>query len=297
MWLVIGAVFILSGLGLVWSVIGRKFPQLRLIDLSTLAKERHAQVKSRIMKDRFDRSMGRLKSRTGTAAARAKGRIGRAYEKLYRRLKRMEEKYEEESPTPPEAREARNNRLLAEAERLIEEERLEDAEERYIEVLRLDPHSIDAYRGLAEIYISQKAYDQAKEVLEFLLKLDKSDARAFERLGAVERFRGNFREAEARFLESISLAGNVASYRAELAELYLRTGEPEKAWEQLKIALEKEPYNPKYLDYFLEASILVGDAEAASEALEALETANPENQKLEDLRERVEELKKGGSSS
>lgn len=287
MWIVLGILLVIGGGYLMYSVIIKKFPQLKLIDLSTLAKERHAQVKSRIMKDRFDRTMGEMKTRASFRASGMKGRIGRAYEGVISRLRRMEEQYDEESPPKPAVRDAKIEKLLADAERAIQEERAEDAEKRYIEILRLDPHHIETYRGLAELYIEGKSYDQAREILEFLLKLDQNDDKAFGRLGAIEAFRGNFHEAEERFLKSIDIAGNVAAYRVQLAKVYLQTDEAKKAWYQLKKALESEPYNPKYLDYFLETSILVGDMDAAKEALNALEAANPENQKLEEFRERI----------
>lgn len=290
MWIVVGVIFVLGGGYLMYSVLVKKFPQLKLIDLSTLAKERHAQVKSRIMKDRFDRTMGEMKTKASSRAAGVKGRMGRAYAGMLGSLKKMEEKYDEEQPPKPAVRDAKIEKLLAEAAAALEAERVEDAEKRYIEILRLDPHHIETYRGLADLYIETRSYDQAKEVLEFLLKLNKDDDQAFGRLGAIEAFKGNFREAEERFLKSIDIAGNVAAYRVQLAKVYLQEDEPKKAWYQLKKALESEPYNPKYLDYFLETSILVGDVEAAKEALNGLEAANPENQKLEEFRERINNL-------
>ncbi|MGH9593790.1 MAG: hypothetical protein ACRD5L_11905, partial [Bryobacteraceae bacterium] len=60
--------------------------------------------------------------------------------------------------------------------------------------------------------------------------------------------------------------------------------------EQFRTALQSEPHNPKYLDYFLEASILVGDPDAAREALAALEDVNPGNAKLGEFRARIEAM-------
>ena len=60
--------------------------------------------------------------------------------------------------------------------------------------------------------------------------------------------------------------------------------------QQFRVALQAEPHHPKYLDYFLESSILVGDADAAREALSALEEVNPENAKLVEFRDRISEM-------
>jgi tetratricopeptide (TPR) repeat protein len=210
------------------------------------------------------------------------------YERAYGSLKRLEAKMDDGMAPSPETADPVAG--LEGAQKARQEERYEDAERLYIELLKRDAKHIDAYRGLAELYIDQKLYDQAAETLEFLLRLTGDDDRALGRLGQVEASRGNFQEAEARYLRSIEIAANATAYRAELGRVYLAAGEARKSQEQFRIALQAEPHHPKYLDYFLEASILVGDPDSAREALGALEEVNPENAKLEDFRARIEAM-------
>jgi tetratricopeptide (TPR) repeat protein len=288
MWNAIGIILVIAGIALIWSVLVKKFPQLKLIDLSTMAKERHAELKSRIMKERFDRSLGAFAGKTAAATAKASGRVKGLYERAYGSLKRLEAKMDDGMAPSPETADPVAG--LEGAQKARQEERYEDAERLYIELLKRDAKHIDAYRGLAELYIDQKLYDQAAETLEFLLRLTGDDDRALGRLGQVEASRGNFQEAEARYLRSIEIAANATAYRAELGRVYLAAGEARKSQEQFRIALQAEPHHPKYLDYFLEASILVGDPDSAREALGALEEVNPENAKLEDFRARIEAM-------
>lgn len=291
MWNVIGIILVAAGVALIWSVLVKKFPQLKLIDLSTMAKERHAEVKSRIMKDRFERSLGAIAGKTATVTAKASGRVKGLYERAYGSLKKMEARIDGGTTAAAKAAPAPDAAAgLAEAQKARQEERYEDAERMYIELLRHDAKHVDAYRGLAELYIDQKLYDQAAETLEFLLRLTGDDDRALGRLGQVEASRGNFQEAEARYLRSIELSSNATAYRADLGRVYLAAGEAKKAQEQFRTALQAEPHHPKYLDYFLEASILVGDPDSAREALGALEEVNPENAKLEDFRARIDAM-------
>lgn len=303
MWNILGIILIAAGIALIYSVLVKKFPQLKLIDLSTLAKERHAEVKSRIMKDRFDRSLGALQNKTSTAVEKASTRVKGLYERAYGSLKHMEAKMDGGGAPPvkarPMARPAAPKPAAAglpeptpfeAAEAARKDARHEEAERLYIEVLKRDAKDVDAYRGLAELYIDQKLYDQAAETLEFLLRLTGDDDRALGRLGQVEASRGNFQEAEARILRSIEVATDASVYRADLGRVYLASGETRKAFEQFRTVLQAEPHNPKYLDYFLEASILVGDRDAAGEALGALEEVNPENAKLTDFRTRIERM-------
>ncbi len=292
MWTVIGILLVLAGAALIYGVLVKKFPQLKLIDLSTLAKERHAAVKKRIMKDRFDRSLGRIQDKTTDAVDAASSRVMNWYEHAYDKLKRTEARLEGKLRRPSTAAEQarvaeRVPELLDQAEQARLEERFVEAEKFYIEALRADAKNVEAYRGLAELYVAQKQPDQAAEILEFLLRLHADDDRALGRLGQIEATRGNFQEAEARYLRSIELAVNASAYRVELGRVYLAEGEARKAADQFRTALQAEPHHPKYLDYFLEASILVGDADAAHEALKALEEVNPENAKLEEFRDRI----------
>lgn len=290
-WTLISIACVLVGAALVWSVLIKKFPQLKLIDLSTLAKERHREVKSRIIRDRFERSMGSFGTKADTTFSRARDGVSGLFARAHARLRQLERKFEREKPLDAEAGEARSTKLLNEAREHAGAERFGMAEECYIEILRIDPKRVEAYRGLADVYIAQKQYPQAKETLEYLVRLHADDESAFERLGAVETALGHFTEAEARFLQSIGLSANPAQVRVELGEAYLAMSEPKKAQEQFRLALGAEPYNPKYLDYFLEASIALGDAAGAEEALMTLETANPENQKLAEFRARIDALR------
>lgn len=298
MWNVLGIILIAAGGLLIYSVLVKKFPQLKLIDLSTLAKERHAEVKTRIIKNRFDRGLGAIQDKTATAVDKASSSVKGVFERAYGSLKRMESRMDggRRKPAKP-TRIATHATLMPDApsgletaEQARKEARYEDAEKAYIEVLKADAKDVDAYRGLADLYIEQKLYDQAAETLEFLLRLTGDDDRALGRLGQVEASRGNFEQAEARYLRSIELSANATAYRAELGKVYLAAGDAKRAFEQFRAALHSEPHNPKYLDYFLEASILVGDPEAARGALGALEEVNPENAKLEEFRTRIEAM-------
>jgi tetratricopeptide (TPR) repeat protein len=291
MWTALGIICLIGGLALIYTVMVKKFPQLKLIDLSTLAKERHAQVKSRIIQERFDRSMGKFQDKASAFGSGMFGKIRSAFERAHDRLRTMEKTIENQKPVPAEGREERLKKLLGEAQAGALEGRYDEAEGLYIEILRIEPKHAEAYRGLADLFIERKLFDQAKETLEFLVKLNSEDERAFERLGAIEALSGNYPSAEEQYLKSITLSANPATCRADLGQVYLQMDQPMKAHEQFRLVLQAEPYNPKYLDYFIETSILIGDAKSADEAFEVLETANPENQKLAEFRDRIDRLR------
>jgi tetratricopeptide (TPR) repeat protein len=248
-------------------------------------------VKARIIHDRFDRALGGFGQKANSAAGKVMARIGSGYAQLRSKLKTIEKSFEREHPLTPEEREAKIVGLLTEARANVKLERFGMAEEAVIESLKLDPKRVEAYRVLADIYQSQKLYEQAKQTLEYLIRLDNRDEAAYERLGAVESILGQWSEAEANYLQSIGLSAKPALVRTELGEVYLKMGDLAKALEQFQAALVDEPYNPKYLDYFLETAILLGDVVASEEAYAVLETVNPENQKLAEFRARIDNLR------
>lgn len=295
MWTAIGIILVAAGLALIYSVLIKKFPQLKLIDLSTLAKERHAEVKARIMKTRFDRGLGVIQDKTATVVGKAASSVKGVFERAQSSLKHAEARLDagrrkRVGNAGAGAGQRNSQTRLEDAEHARKEARYEQAERIYIEVLKSDAKNVDAYRGLADLYIDQKLHDQAAETLEFLLRLTGDDDRALGRLGQVEASRGNFAEAEARYLRSIEVSANATAYRAELGKVYLSAGDSKRAFEQFRTALHAEPHNPKYLDYFLEASILVGDQEAARGALGALAEVNPKNAKLGEFETRIDSM-------
>ena len=58
----------------------------------------------------------------------------------------------------------------------------------------------------------------------------------------------------------------------------------------IRKSLEIQPNSPKYLDFLLQVSIMVQDKKLANETLQSLAKVNPENQKLEEYKELVDEL-------
>jgi lipopolysaccharide biosynthesis regulator YciM len=161
------------------------------------------------------------------------------------------------------------NELLLEANRTVAEEKSAEAEEKYIAILELNPHHIAAYQGLIKVYIEMRDYRKARETARYLIKLltkKKSETYSSE--------------------EKHELAGiyEDLSYVYELEKKY------SSAATNSKRAAELEPNNPRFLDSLVKISILVKDKKAAQDAFNALKQADPDNQKLEELQETIEQL-------
>ncbi len=146
--------------------------------------------------------------------------------------------------------------LLREAEELYGQEKLEEAEKKYVSVISLDSRNIDAYEGLGGLYLRMKNYADAREAFSFILKMRKEDA----------------------------------SVETSLGEVALAEEKPELALKHFKKAIDRRPGNPKYLDFFIETAIIVGSKDDAWRGLRLMKETNPENTKIVDWERRIREL-------
>ena len=76
-----------------------------------------------------------------------------------------------------------------------------------------------------------------------------------------------------------------------LAELLLKVEQPEVAKESIVQAVELEPQNPKYLDLLTETAIICRDKDLALQSYNDLRGVNPDNQKLDGFKDRIDQLK------
>ncbi len=255
--LIIAAVSLLVILG----VLVRKIPALRVIDVKTIPEERERELKEKIIMEKLERSARnkwRVVAKVSGAAVRGASRVGRrAVQKLYA----IEQYYQKLNRSATEGQHAYPqetiSKMVDEAEKYIREEEYIPAEKIYIDIISHNPRSVDAYEGLGNMYIAKGDYDQARETLQFALRLSPNDA----------------------------------SVNVSLAEVELEQEKPRGALTYLRKAIGKRSKNPKYLDLYIDASLLAGSLKDARHGLQLLKKVNPENQKIAEFEERFEALK------
>ena len=172
-------------------------------------------------------------------------------EQYYQKLKRSEDegvhRYSDETIRA----------RLEEAYALIKQEEYIPAEKIFIDVISHNPKSVDGYEGLGNMYLTNGQFDQARETLQFALRLSPDDA----------------------------------SVNVSLAELEIKQGNQKAALPYLRRAVTKRPKNPRYLDYYIETSLEVGSLKDAREGIQTLKEVNPENKKIEEFESRFQEKK------
>lgn len=272
-------------------IAARKFPQLTLIDTSSLPKEREAQKKKEIIKSRVHRKMSDWGSDLLEKFLQPFVRMQNAFRRHYRKLLTLDKQLRHKALDPAALRQ-RVRQLLDEAGKLLADGDSSGSEKKYIEVISLDKKNVQAYRGLGVLFLGNKQYVQAKETFGFLVKTLAKGGCAFAKAaqgGAPEKAK-IAEGGDKRCVES-------PAEHAEMAKDYLNLGLTHKALGEAKVARLSfegavlfEPSSPKYLDLLLEACILETNKERAWDVFDRLQAVNPENQKLESLRDRIVQM-------
>ena len=254
--LIIMSVSLLTILG----VLLRNSSRLRVVNVDSVPAERSKRVKERLITEHFTRSQAERWHRIAQAVQSAWKFLSRFARRAVQRLNRLEQHYQKLKNVSADVSEAKDPELLKklfdEAEELVRKGEPLEAEKRYIEVISHSPKYVEAYEGLGNLYMAGRQFAQARETLEFALRLKAENA----------------------------------SVLMSLAELETAQGFLEKALAHMRKATEIRPKNPKYLDAYLEAALAVDAVSDVKKGLKRLKEGNPENQKIPSFEERLKQL-------
>ncbi len=300
MWIEVAAWIIggLSFLGLVFTV-GRYLRRASGIDVAELPGAAPAQLKRHLLEQRLQRQLQQVGA---PAVNLVKDRLNAFYRWAHRsaeQLVALEESYRRRLLGRPLAdvlvMQRQRQALIAEAEGLAEEEKFAEAEHLYLDMVKLDPTNVEVYEGLGSLYYRQRQYDDARQTFEYLAKLHGGAEVGYSGLGLVAAERGDLASAADAYKRSVAANPRVAGNLYNLAKVYEALEDLAAASAQVVAALELEPENPRYLDYGATLAILQRDAPRAVELTDRLAVVNPENQKVAQHRQAIEELRRVAS--
>ena len=178
--------------------------------------------------------------------------------------------------------------LLHEAQTALMSGAYDTAEKGFIAVISLDAKNAAAYQGLGDVYFAERQFTEAQQTYRYAIFLDKHNEQALIRLAEIAEAENVFESAVEYYQQAVLLNDNISSRFLKLYELLTKLGQPETALVAIQEALNLEPQNPKYLDNFIEASIIVGNKNLAEDGYQRLRMVNPENQKISTFRERID---------
>jgi tetratricopeptide (TPR) repeat protein len=281
---IIPLIFIIISLGAIIIIVARKFAVLANLDINTIQAERELKTKERIISSRLKRSYFNHYNRTLNLLRPIGEKIGNSLRAMFNKLLEMKEGYTKDDEKTGSLQNSTGvEKIIMEAREHKDKEEWDKAEQKYIEYIGKESGSIEAFRELGEVYYRRKDFHEAKETLEHAIKL-------------LEKKYNEFFFSEAGDVKSENKAEKDAASLL-LAEIYFDLCLVEKAVNNnqgalviIDKALKMQPNNPRYLDTKFEISIINKDKGKAYEAYEKLKEVNPENQKLNELKDRLSEL-------
>lgn len=259
---------ILAGIIIVFVIISKKFSFLASIDLNQIAREKQAEVKKRIINEKFKRNINIFFSKIFALFKPIFSIIAKIFNLLYNKLVNLKANYDDESSRLSESAGSRLAILFAEAEDFVHKSELAKAESKYIEIIGLDSKNLKAFQALGDLYYDRGSYQEAEQTLEHGVKL----------LEQKKRFDRNIKPLDvAKAYFSLGLVASAMSDNL-------------KSLANIKKSLEIEPNNPRYLDKACEVCLNLKDSASALEYCRKLEKANPSNKKLKEFKDKIKEL-------
>jgi len=284
-------------LGIMIVIVIRHMPHLTAIDLVNLPKEKALKVKKKIIELRLKRKLsGNINTFYNKYLIPSLTKIKALSIKFYNKIIEMEKHYKKEIKTqeveslPDIEKQNALKSKITQAEDFLTQEKYKEAEEVLIEVVAVDPKNIPAYLGLGQIYRAQKNFEHAAEVYEYILKIEPENNDGLLGLARIAIKQNNHEYAMEIFDKLTKLNPDNASYYYEQAITLENLGEFQKALEVCQKAVDLKPNDPKYLDAMLNLSIIGKKKYLALKMFDRLKDANPENQKLDEIKGRIEEI-------
>jgi tetratricopeptide (TPR) repeat protein len=285
--ILLGVLFVLSLVGLI-GLVWRKLPILKAIDTSQLSELKQKEVKRDLVEIRLKRKLAALTNNSVNRLLAAGSWLVSLVKIVHGKINSLHQGWQSDLGhlTSPQVE---ISELLVEAAQLKAAGRGVEAEAKYLEVLRRDEHHLVAYQGLAEVYVEQRDYEEAREIYEYLLKKGGVDSSHLG-LARVALGQGRLEEAQDEYLLTISKIPQAIQPHLELANILRTLGRLTEALAQVAAARELEPNNPKILDFYVELSILNGQPTEAQAALDVLREVNPDNQKISEMAQDIRRL-------
>ena len=276
-------------------VIFRHWKDIRLLDPDTIRAEQERKVRERIVRQRFDRRLRRALAPLSLAGRHAVDRLTRTVRQIEERLAQAAGAARhaagadaDEGGTQEIPEEIRV--LLSHAEKQIRQAQWTDAERIYLEILKQDSRQIQAYRGLATLYLAQKQYPQAKETYKFLERIGGCDDVCYAGRADIAESEGEFVDAESFRKRAVEAAPRNAERHAQLAAFYTKHNSPEYAFASLRRASELDPKNTHFLERSVEAAILLRDRSGAEAAYARLQDLVNDQALLRRMRTKIDLL-------
>lgn len=285
--------FIITSLLVIFFIVIKKIPQLKVIEPEELDIYKEEKIKRNILNKKFQRDIDSFYKKSLKILRPISSYVSKKINKLYKYLHSLEHKYRTKL-----VKTYFDDKISLESQVLVHIERADDflqkkefakAETEYIDALKIDVHNLDVYKKLADMYFQNKEYDKAKETYEYILKI-KEDDYSYSRLGDISKNKGDLSQAMSHYVKSVAVNSNNPMHYYNLAKINLKLEQIEDSLNNVNKALNIEADNPKFLDFLLDLSIIMKDKDLANKTFRRLKEANPDNNRLLEIQEKINNI-------
>jgi tetratricopeptide (TPR) repeat protein len=289
-------VIIVVCFSVIFYLIGNKAKKLRLIAVETIPEEKQSEVKKRLLELRLQKRMINAGKNLVNLVVKIFGSLWLAVKGVYKFAK---EKKKSGLFTRP-AQEVRIKRelkpagvaedKLSEAENLIKKRKYDEAEEKYIEILKDEPKNVGVYMALGEIYVVRKEWPAAEETYRHIMRIDPNFLPAEKELAGLLELTKRWEDLKQLSQYIIKSGIEEAWVYVKLGLSYRRTGYPDVAEEYFERAVALEPKNELALDYLIEAAIINKNKQLALKAFNTLLGVSADVQKIQNYKDKIDIL-------
>lgn len=161
-----------------------------------------------------------------------------------------------------------------------------------IEKAKAEPEDFEAQIKAAEVYYQIQRFEGAIEFLKKANKLKPEDYETIVNLGNAYFDASKYEEAEKSYNAALARKSDDVNVRTDLGLTFIFREPPnfDRAVEEFRRALEKEPNHTQALQNLTVAFTKKGDAAQAKITLAKLESADPTNAAISKLREEIQKL-------
>lgn len=157
---------------------------------------------------------------------------------------------------------ARIAKLWDDAQKGMKENRALRAEKALLTILKIDKKNAAAYNRLGILYAKQREYDNAIDCFEVASTIDRS-ASSLHNLGLIYYETEQYEKASIAFKQALDLEGQLAARHIAYAKVLERLGDNKKMIEELKTAVDLES-NPETIGLLLKAYRRLGNDDEAN---------------------------------
>lgn len=133
--------------------------------------------------------------------------------------------------------------LFQQAETFLNQNRVDDATDRYKKIIEADPNNARAHQALGEIYIRERYFDEAIEEYEKVIEVDSKNKSILDSLANLYVRKGEIDKAIEKYEKIVVLdAKNPVTYKV-LGDFYLKKENKDKAIELYRKVADLDPKN------------------------------------------------------